>query len=146
MREKSAVSPIIGVLLLIVITMVIAAAVYLWVSNLLGGGAKTTPTVKMTAERADKNYTVIIDYVSRAVDIDAVRFYILEGGKTIASGSPATVFGNLTGNIGFIDMNYRKDISVDDIFIIRGEYAKSGNTIQLKYISTGDLMGEVTLP
>lgn len=48
-KDKAGVSPIIAIILMVAITIVLAATIYLWVSGLGGGGAaKTFPTIKMT--------------------------------------------------------------------------------------------------
>lgn len=61
-QEEEAVSPVIGVILMVAITVVLAAVVYALVTG-LGGGAEETPTVAMDEEdtgdwiviRADKD-------------------------------------------------------------------------------------------
>jgi len=48
-EEKEAVSAVIGVILMVAITVAIAATVYVYVSGMLGGGTQSTPSVSLTA-------------------------------------------------------------------------------------------------
>jgi flagellin-like protein len=49
-EEDEAVSAVIGVILMVAITVAIAATVYVYVSGMLTGGTKSTPSVSMTAD------------------------------------------------------------------------------------------------
>ena len=57
---EEAVSAVIGVILMVAITVAIAATVYVYVSGMLGPGTGSTPNVSMTAEASDKNCTITI--------------------------------------------------------------------------------------
>ena len=47
-EEKEAVSAVIGVILMVAITVAIAATVYVYVSGMLGGGQQSTPNIAFT--------------------------------------------------------------------------------------------------
>ncbi|MEW6069594.1 MAG: type IV pilin [Candidatus Thermoplasmatota archaeon] len=147
-NSKSAVSPVIGVILLVVITVVIAAAVWFWLVGLIGGGAKTTPTVEMSASKEDGNYTINITRVSRSdTGLNKVRVYILKAHVTKDSYllDDDRIYGNRTGNLAFVDEDMDETLSVGDCIKLRGEYAESGITVRLMHISTNEIMGEITV-
>ena len=61
-EEKEAVSAVIGVILMVAITVAIAATVYVYVSGMLGGGSEDIPNIafskkytSLTVTRADNN-------------------------------------------------------------------------------------------
>ena len=55
---KEAVSAVIGVILMVAITVAIAATVYVYVSGMLGGQGTTTPTVGVTYSPSTKQFTI----------------------------------------------------------------------------------------
>lgn len=50
---EEAVSAVIGVILMVAITVAIAATVYMYVSGMIGGGTQSTPSVSIVAEGED---------------------------------------------------------------------------------------------
>lgn len=48
-QEQEAVSAVIGVILMVAITVAIAATVYVYVSGMIGTGTQSTPSISMTA-------------------------------------------------------------------------------------------------
>ena len=58
--EEEAVSAVIGVILMVAITVAIAATVYVYVSGMIGGTATTSSTIAMNVfDRDTSSYTVI---------------------------------------------------------------------------------------
>ena len=57
---EEAVSAVIGVILMVAITVAIAATVYVYVSGMLGGGVRSTPAVSMTNAANKANCTLTI--------------------------------------------------------------------------------------
>ncbi|MDI6887557.1 MAG: type IV pilin [Candidatus Thermoplasmatota archaeon] len=146
--KEAVVSPIIGVILLVVITVVIAAAVWVWLTGIIGGGTKATPGIEMSVTKEDRNYTVNITSVSRAVGLDKVKVLILKEAvaKDIFILNDPKIYGNKTGMVSFLDEDMDMTLSVGDCLKLRGEYAESGITVMLIHIPTNEIMGEVTLP
>ena len=60
LESEEAVSAVIGVILMVAITVAIAATVYVFVSGMLGGGPTSTPTVSLVAEPAGSGSTLTI--------------------------------------------------------------------------------------
>jgi len=63
-EDKEAVSAVIGVILMVAITVAIAATVYVYVNGMASGNLKRTPTIAMTSEGFDTNVTLMIASVS----------------------------------------------------------------------------------
>ena len=59
-EDEEAVSAVIGVILMVAITVAIAATVYVYVSGMLGGGVQSTPAVSMTNSASAHNCTITI--------------------------------------------------------------------------------------
>lgn len=148
-KEKNgtaeAVSPVIGVILLIVITIIIAAFVYLWVAGLFGGGVKSTPKVEMRVDKENNEYTINVTYISRSVDWDKVQVFLLKEGVSKKSGlvSDFEIYGNITEEceLAFIDEDLDSCLSVGDYFRVRGDY----DMLRLVHIPTNGMMGEIRL-
>ena len=51
-ESEEAVSAVIGVILMVAITVAIAATVYVYVSGMIGGGQQQTPTISCTTDNA----------------------------------------------------------------------------------------------
>ena len=113
--EKQAVSPVIGIILMVAITVVIAAVFYLWVIGFIGGGVKETPRVELSVKKENGNYTVTILKASREVSVYDVNFFIADKtGKTVKNGRVSEIYGDAGGNASFFDLNKNEKISVDD--------------------------------
>jgi len=144
--KKDAVSPVVGVILMVMITVVLAAVFYLWVIGIIGGGVKETPRVELSVKKENGNYTVTILKASGEVSVYDVNFFIADKtGKTVKNGRVSEIYGDAEGNASFFDLNKNEKISVDDYFIIKGEYAKPDYTFRLTYSLTGNIMGEIKL-
>ena len=130
---EEAVSAVIGVILMVAITVAIAATVYVYVSGMLGSGTKETPTVGLTAEATGEVCAVTISTVSKAdiawADVETTLTNV-SGAK--AHGTDPTVSGT------YVTLSGGQIISctnLDDGFDYR---------LTLTYESTGGTMGTVT--
>jgi flagellin-like protein len=100
-EEDEAVSAVIGVILMVAITVAIAATVYLYVSGFFGGGIASTPTVGMSAEPSGSNCVVTLGSPT-AQDIDwsdviAVLVDITDSQELVYTTNYTTNIGTKTG-------------------------------------------------
>jgi flagellin-like protein len=124
MENDEAVSAVIGVILMVAITVAIAATVYVYVSGMLGGGPSSTPSVSMTASPSGTNATVTVASVTQSgipwTDVTVVFHCITNAtqmdddvtspvGDTIVSGGDLLAFTGLTDNY-----NYRVTMVYDN--------------------------------
>jgi len=127
-EDEEAVSAVIGVILMVAITVAIAATVYVYVSGMLGTGAEKAPDMSFNQNSADKTLTLIradgnLDWSQFTAAYPATMNVSLDG-TTI--GATGTVIGSGT-------------VTAGDIFTITGT-----GTITIRHIGTNTLMGSWT--
>ena len=133
-NDEEAVSPVIAVILMVAITVVMAAVLYAWVSG-WGIQPKTTPTGSMSAA-PDGNgvWDVTIIKMSPTVSINAIHWYLLDvQGFTVAEGKITEIYGFKQGqgkSIIYIDGDYNAKVSPSDVFRL--------------YPGEGDALADVT--
>ena len=133
-NDEEAVSPVIAVILMVAITVVMAAVLYAWVSG-WGIQPKTTPTGSMSAA-PDGNgvWDVTIIKMSPTVSINAIHWYLLDvQGFTVAEGKITEIYGFKQGqgkSIIYIDGDYNAKVSPSDVFRL--------------YPGEGDALSDVT--
>jgi flagellin-like protein len=148
-KEKEAVSPVIGVILMVAITVVLAAIVYLWVAGFLGGG-KSTPVTSLTnIGLHDNYYCVKVASTSMPCSADAYEITIVRGGSSLTSQKVANIYSKNVTGITFFDANYNGYLDGGDTFRLykgtgTGAY-KEGDTIMLVYLPTGSHSGSIGL-
>jgi len=95
-KGEEAVSAVIGVILMVAITVAIAATVYIYVSGMLPSGGGTTPTVSMTADpTATHNCTLSIGTTTpTSVDWAAVTYTLtdLTASHAVTAGTVASLY------------------------------------------------------
>jgi len=119
-KEDEAVSAVIGVILMVAITVAIAATVYVYVSGMIGGTQTQTPTIscmvdstanRMIITSADSE-TSWSDITITSDDVDVVWVIYTGGGSTVGTnntmpssyltaGDYLRVLANATGNVKF---------------------------------------------
>ncbi len=91
-EEKEAVSAVIGVILMVAITVAIAATVYVYVSGMLGEGPSSTVTVSMVQSQS----YVSVQKVDGSIDDydDATTTFVNATGVDMGDGSYVDVDGD----------------------------------------------------
>ena len=165
-KNKEAVSPVIGVILMVAITVVLAAVLYVWVSGFMGGGGAMTPSMAMGSITAppqnstnvllfeDNATTTRIVSISTKVTPGDVKWYIYTGAGvsvdygTLTEGTTSGVKGTGTGIavVALIDNDGDDKLSTNDVIKIGVPDAAltSGYVFALIYTTTGGEMGRVT--
>lgn len=120
LKDKTGVSPIIAIILMVAITVVLAATIYVWVSGFGAGGDKT-PSMSCAPDNADNLLRVT------ACD-DGISWSDINITITLANGSVeyTTMSGTVTAG--------------DEIDLSSG-YGTGMVTVQLRYIPTNALIG-----
>ena len=152
-NNEEAVSPVIAVILMVAITVVMAAVLYAWVAN-WGIQPKSSPTGSMMAsEDGSGVWDVQIIKMNPQVSITSVQWYLMDlQGITVAEGKIDSVYGYKTGegkSIIYIDNDYNAKVSPGDIFRL---HPGEGDTLmdysslddfsfRLKYSPTKDIIG-----
>jgi FlaG/FlaF family flagellin (archaellin) len=151
--DIAGVSPIIGVILMVGITILIIALLWLWLGSLIAV-SKSTPRVDFSTDRdANGNFKVIIEAVSRGrISIDDVTFRVQDpSGKYVplSHNTIKQVYGesiNSENDVVFCDIDLNGKLSAGDYFTIRagdGIGEPDGKFI-LIYRPTGEIVIKAT--
>ena len=149
-KNKEAVSPVIGVILMVAITVVLAAVLYVWVSGFMtAGGGGAAPTAALATPVKDgtlENYTVKINSISAPIDEPKVTWYIMDSDVKVATGSLAalntqtlaaarTAAATATGTIVYIDNDENGLVSTNDLIYCNATVGShdiaAGNVLRL---------------
>ena len=132
MEDDEAVSAVIGVILMVAITVAIAATVYVYVSGMLGGGPSSTPSVSMVATPSGTSCSVTVASVTSSgvlwADVSLVLHNLTTAEQMTA---PAEPVGDTT-------------VSGGDLIQITGLTDGSQYRVTMVYDSTGSTMGTST--
>ena len=152
-NDEEAVSPVIAVILMVAITVVMAAVLYAWVSG-WGLQPKNSPTGSMMAsEDGGGVWDVQIIKMNPQASINSVHWYLMDiQGLTIAEGVVTDIYGYKQGegkSIIYIDNDYNAKVSPGGIFRFHsgeGDTLESHSSLddfsfRIKFDPTGDKIG-----
>ena len=154
-NDEQAVSPVIAVILMVAITVVLAAVLYVWASSFLGGTTKNAPTGSMIAsEDGSGVWTVQIVKINPQVSVNSVHWYLLDvQGNTKTDGLVSDIYGTKQGHghgVIFTDVDFNGKLSPGDKFEFLPSEANSdlediddlsGFSFRMKFEPTGDVIG-----
>ncbi len=120
-NDEQAVSPVIAVILMVAITVVLAAVLYVWASSFLGGTTKNAPTGSMIASSDGQgDWTIQIVKINPQVSVNSVHWYLLnEEGNTMSDSLVSDIYGYYEGEgkgVVFIDNDFNGKLSPGDKF------------------------------
>jgi flagellin-like protein len=139
--NQKAVSPVIAVILLVAITTVLAAVVYVTVSSIIGD-TEVTPYTILSKQSSNSTTTVIkitgIQSVNRLHDFIAV---LIINGTMDDQSTMRPIEAGKVGNLTFVDLGDEK-LSIGDSFRVN---TVPGTRYQLAilYFTTGNESGSV---
>ena len=131
--EEEAVSAVIGVILMVAITVAIAATVYVYVSGMIGGTTAKASTLSMNTFSFDDSQQVRIWLVSgiegEAVSDTSYSWALLDSNGQNASGANCT-FNEVTGG-GYVNAGdtFRVQAPSDGYYVFMLTDEASGQTI-----------------
>jgi flagellin-like protein len=134
-RNEEGVSPVIAVILMVAITVVLAAVLYVMVSGMMGG-TTTAPTGALDFdEKSIGNYTGGIVSLSDEVKLTDASITIIDNtDQTSASQGPPLVSGQALAAPGgmtlkYTDTNANQKIDAGDVWTVTN--GEDGDTIKL---------------
>ena len=156
-NNEEAVSPVIAVILMVAITVVMAAVLYAWVSG-WGLQPKNSPTGSMMASNDGTVWDVQIIKMNPQASINSVHWYLMDiQGLTKAEGVVTDIYGYKQGegkSVIYIDNDYNAKVSPGDIFTFYPGEGESNSSysladvpslndysFRLKFDPTGDTIG-----
>ena len=128
-KDKTGVSPIIAIILMVAITVVLAATIYVWVSGMGGGG-----TTKIALSMRQLSYD--------STGYDWVKYEVIS-----VKGSPGweDVYAKVNGTAATISSSSTTTTSLtgaidggDIIYILCTDQCKPGNVVTIYDKDTGD--------
>ena len=154
-NDEQAVSPVIAVILMVAITVVLAAVLYVWASSFLPTTTKNAPTGSMIAsEDGSGVWSIQIVKINPQVSVNSVHWYLLDvQGNTKTDDLVSEVYGFLPGEgkaIMFIDNDFNGKLSPGDKFEVHPGEADSelasvasvtDYSFRMKFEPTGDVIG-----
>ncbi len=132
-RNEKAVSPVIATILMVAITVVLAAVLYVMVSGLIGTGTTGAPTVEMVTTPTSKGYELKVAAPSRQEGLNAYKVSVLKDGTPW--GTPSVVKAGDCGNgpaneeLNFTDLTSDVKLTGGDFFTL--ENLDSGSTYEV---------------
>jgi flagellin-like protein len=134
--DERAVSAVIGVILMVAITVAIAATVYVYVSGMIGQGTQSTPSISMTASPVTGAGTCAVmiatassPNIAWATAVTANLNCITNATKMPAANTLLPAAGNIAGG---------------DLISCSSLTAGNQYSLTLTYKATGGTMGTVT--
>ena len=113
-KNDEGVSPVIAVILMVAITVVLAAVLYVWAASFLEQGESAPIATFFVQEGSDGIYHVDVIKVSKQEDLAGFSFYLKDGSGSTYTGSANAGFGEVAmqfkdGSETGIDMSYSGD-------------------------------------
>jgi flagellin-like protein len=154
-RDEDAVSPVIATILMVAITVVLAAVLYVMVSGLIAGPGQQAPLIQLgTAEPTTTSgqYIVSVDAASKAEVLGNFKVTVLNvsNGNTPLVTAPVTLAGGslITAGavtVSFTDLQGDTKLNVGDYFTVSGVGSYT-YTLVILYSSTGNKITERGIP
>ena len=113
-KNDDGVSPVIAVILMVAITVVLAAVLYVWAASFLEQGESAPIATFWVEEDSNGVYHVEVRKVTKQEDLEGFSFYLKDGGGSTYTGHSNAGFGEVAmqykdGEPKGIDMNYAGD-------------------------------------
>mgnify|MGYP006082616787 CR=1 FL=1 len=154
-NNEEAVSPVIAVILMVAITVVMAAVLYAWLGGIIGGSPKSPPTGSMMVENDGTDvWKVSIIKMNPTVSITSVHWYLLDiSDFTQVDGMVSDIYGFKSGEgkaVTFVDNDFDAKVSPGDQFVIypgeEGTLLEAYDDLEdysfrMKFDPTGDTIG-----
>jgi archaeal type IV pilus assembly protein PilA len=115
-KNRSGVSPVIATILMVAITVVLAAVLYVMVMG-FGGSTPQAPAATLTKSGSDK----VIVNINPATDRDDMKFSLAGGTPVAMSGTAGTGSNTVT----FVDLGGDGKVTSGDYFQINGTVSGS---------------------
>ena len=131
--EEEAVSAVIGVILMVAITVAIAATVYVYVSGMIGGTAQKASTISMNIysrnDATNNTIWLVSGIEGEAVEDGTYTTNLLSDNGTVDSG--ATIVKNEVTGAGYVNSGdtFSVTSSQDGYFVFMITDTASGQTI-----------------
>jgi len=108
-KDEEAVSPVIATILMVAITVVLAAVLYVMVSGLLSGPGTVAKTIGINKTTAGGNHSLLVSSTPSGLTLDSVKLTIKDNNGVVKAPMSAVAFSSLTSaNWGTYKVLYQK--------------------------------------
>jgi flagellin-like protein len=135
-RSDEAVSPVIGVILMVAITVVLAAVVFILVGNFGKSSNQNVPSLGFSQDKSAHTLTVIHSEPANWRDI---KIQLLSGSGAGCTGTDAS--GAILGAVGTIQAGTARAVSATDKVTVTDAVPGQVCTLQLTYAPANQLLG-----
>jgi len=146
-KGEEGVSPVIATILMVAITVVLAAVLYVMVSGLIGGGGTQPPAIQMgpATSTGAGTFTVALAGVDRSVALSSFKVIL----QNTTSGTPTTIIPSIVivdGNLGssggvslaFEDLQADGNFNQGDFFTLTGVANSQDYRVLILWGQTGN--------
>lgn len=151
-EKEAGVSAVIGVILMVAITVAIAATVYVYVSGMIGGPGQQTPTVQFVVDSGDNTLQISTadpDVTWTDIKIKTDNTVWLQCGTTENTTAVTTTLTTILGASGsgaIFESGLSGDVAAGDTFHIIGPGTLDGNVkFTFVYDPTNSVIGTWTV-
>ena len=143
-RWEDGVSPVIATILMIAITIVLAAIVVVWALSFAPNDT-ITPKGSMTIKVNPSNdFTATVLSMISTLNIEDAKYYLVDNeGRTVEQGKVSDI-NDGGGNVRFDDADNNGKITPEDYFILKGNNnggnCDSGYKFTIKFIETNEVV------
>jgi flagellin-like protein len=145
--DERAVSAVIGVILMVAITVAIAATVYVYVSGMIGGTSKTTPTISFTVDSGTNKLVIAsADASTKWSDLNITLSPKATGatsGYLIGYGGGATesTVYNATSGVAAGNVPAGTTLVAGDYVLLKSGTVNQAISVTVRYVPTNSLIG-----
>ncbi len=151
-RNEKAVSPVIATILMVAITVVLAAVLYVMVSGLIGTGTTGTPNVEMMTDPTPEGYELEFAKPSRSETLSSYKVSVTKDGVAW-SGMPVLLSDGMkienTGGAGewlnFTDVIGEGDLTAGDFFTLEKLASGSSYEVAIFWAASNDKITSTTV-
>ena len=140
-NEEEAVSAVIGVILMVAITVAIAATVYVYVSGMIGESPEDTPEIQFTKD--ETNDRLVVAKTDGSTKWDSLSIRISHAGYADVNGTAAADDLDLIEN-QLIDITDTGTIAASDFLEFICDTAQEDVIISIVHEDTNTQLGEYT--
>ncbi len=151
-RNEKAVSPVSATILMVAITVVLAAVLYVMVSGLIGTGTTGTPNVEMTTESTTDGYEFEFAKPSRSEALSSYKVNVMKNGVAwsvmpvlLSDGMTIENTGGAGEWLNFTDALGEGDLTAGDFFTLEELASGSEYEVAIFWASSNDKITSVTV-
>ncbi|MEW5936475.1 MAG: archaellin/type IV pilin N-terminal domain-containing protein [Candidatus Thermoplasmatota archaeon] len=141
-KQKEGVSPVIATILMVAITVVLAAVLYVMVSGYMGGGGGGEPYVTFSAPQSVNATTWAVECEpSRSEPLSSYKIILLKNTTTDSTMNPIT--DGTSGNLKFVDVDGGGKLTTGDKIYITVTPG-ANYELNIYWVATGSKIGTRT--